>query len=121
MLTTAGIAVLAASLNDAILRPGASTGLSAVVTTPAFGRAFHDSRSGRSVVTTNRMPRQIVVVWAKISQSLRIRCKKAAVRVNKSIGLKCALQSSIRHATRRVRDIETVSRRLFAIIAQISV
>src|SRR5687768_727354 len=43
-----------------------------MVTTSSVEFPPHDSRSGRSVVTTNRMPRQIVVVWAKMSQSLRM-------------------------------------------------
>src|SRR3990172_9982724 len=77
MLTTAGIVFLAASLNDAILRLEASAVGSLTVTTSTLGGARHDSKSGRSVATTNRIPRQIVVVWAKISQSLRMEYREA--------------------------------------------
>jgi hypothetical protein len=71
MLTTVGIALRAASLYDAIARDGA-TAASRVVTTSTLARVVEPSRSGRNVDTTNRMARQIVVVWAKMSQSLRM-------------------------------------------------
>ncbi len=70
MLTTAGIALRAPSLKDAVARAGASDGGSLTVTT--LLRAFQASRSGRSVETTNRTARQTVAVWAKTSQSLRM-------------------------------------------------
>src|SRR5262244_3967303 len=72
MLTTDGIALRAAPLNDvtALGAVVSCVGGSLIATT--FPRGFQESRSGRSVETTNSAPRQMVAVWQKVSQSLRM-------------------------------------------------
>ena len=72
MLTTAGIALRAASLNEVT---GARRRLLARRLLDRHRRrlrAVQASRSGRSVETTNSTARQTVAVWQKMSQSLRM-------------------------------------------------
>ena len=69
MLTTAGIALRAASRTDA---GWMATPSPAGVRAGAGSAGRPGSRSGRSVATTKKAARQMVAVWAKISQSLRI-------------------------------------------------
>src|SRR3970040_983810 len=71
MLTTAGMAVLAASLYEADLPAAAGAADAFAVTTGAGG--VDGNRSGRRVATTNNSARHIVAVSAKITQSLRMR------------------------------------------------
>src|SRR5688572_2996296 len=72
MLTTAGMALRAASLNDAVTRTGASAWVSRSLTVTTLLREFQVRRSGRNVETTKSTARQTVAVWANISQSLRM-------------------------------------------------
>src|SRR6187431_2739308 len=114
MLTTVGIAFRAASLYDANARVGA-TAASRVVTTSTLARVVEPRRSGRSVDTTNRMARQIVVVWAKMSQSLRMECfcLQPSGKTRTCNRLECALdcEGPDSHATHRTRELpEPVSR-----------
>jgi hypothetical protein len=72
MFTTAGIALFAATfrLPVAGLPPCVSAASRIVITLP-LGRDKL-TRSGRSVVTTNRTARQIVTAWENINQNLRM-------------------------------------------------
>ena len=71
IFTTAGMALRAASLNEVTAGTGDGGSCSFTVTT--LLRAFQVRSSGRRVETTNSTARQIVAVWVKTSQSLRIR------------------------------------------------
>src|SRR5262245_38426006 len=71
MLTTAGIALRTALLNDVTAAGAASSrcGSRTVTTSPCGAPA---SRSGRRVETTNSTARHTVAVWQNVSQSLRM-------------------------------------------------
>src|SRR6266850_590885 len=83
MLTTDGIALRAAPLNDvtALWLTGSCGCGSLIVTT--LPRGFQESRSGRSVETTNSAARQMVAVWQKVSQSLRMGQEFAGLSADK--------------------------------------
>src|SRR5687768_11576226 len=85
MLTTDGIALRAAPLNDVSVDWLAVSGGggSLMVTTSLC--SCHENRSGRSVDTTNSTARQTVAVWQKVSHSLRMRRQSRLFR----LGLEC--------------------------------
>ena len=87
----AGMALRAASLNEAVARAGESTTGSLGVTTPRWGD--RDTRSGRSVATTNSTAMLIVAAWAKTSQSLRIEGSKPGWIVACGLGRRPILQT----------------------------
>ena len=84
MLTTDGIALRAAPLNEVIVDwVGAScSGSGSLIVTTSL-RRFQESKSGRSVETTNSTARQIVAVWQKVSQSLRMNQESVGLSADK--------------------------------------
>src|SRR5688572_10540865 len=74
MFTTEGIALRAAPLNDVIggwLAVSSRGSCGSLIVTTSL-RRFQESRSGRSVETTNSTAREMVAVWQNVSHSLRM-------------------------------------------------
>src|SRR5262245_11542274 len=84
MLTPDGMALRAAPLNEVIVDwPGASScGWGSLIVTTSL-RKLQDSKSGRSVETTNSTARQTVAVWQKVSQSLRMNKKSVGASAHR--------------------------------------
>ena len=88
MLTTVGMARLAASLYEAILAAaavlaGVMDGVTggATLVTAGSGAPFHGSKSGRSGEITNSSARHSVTAWANNNQNLRSMNWRMRVRV----------------------------------------